>query len=66
MLLRLLSNISTARETSRELAFQQRLADLDEDGDHGDAVGALGCLGVVGVQILVIMDQLDLRKHERK
>lgn len=51
-------------ETSRELGSQNDLADLDEDGDHGDAVGAPGCLGVVGVQILVVMDQLDLRKHE--
>lgn len=64
MLLCLLSSVSAARETSRELPSQQRLADLDEDGDHGDAVGALGRLGVVGIQILVIMDQLDLRKHE--
>lgn len=64
MPLRLLSSVSAARETSRELASQQRLADLDEDGDHSDAVGALGRLGVVGVQILVIMDQLDLRTHD--
>ena len=46
--------------------FAKGLADLDEDRNHGDAVRALGRLGVVGIQILVVMDELDLWKHEEK
>ena len=38
-------------------------ADLYENGDHSDAMRALSCLGVVGIQVLVIMDQLDLKER---
>ena len=39
--------------------------DLYEDGDHSDAMRALSCLSVIGIQVLVVMDQLDLKeRHE--
>ncbi len=44
--------------------FPEGHADLDEDGNHSDAMRALSCLSVVGVQILVIMDQLDLKETQ--
>lgn len=47
------------------LCFPKGHADLNEDGDHSDAMGALSCLSVVGVQILVIMDQLDLKERHK-
>lgn len=45
------------------IVLSEGCANLYEDGDHSDAMRALSCLSVVGVQILVIMDQLDLKER---
>lgn len=45
--------------------FPEEQADLYEDGNNSNSMRALSCLAVVGIQILIIMDQLDLKgkKH---